>query len=155
MRLATTWERHWSRGLGKVNRLPFGWPCREQARRVPASPTRGNLDSCRRPQGSRCLSLARHATHAVSPRQPCACARRSCHAMPACACLARVRSREERKWKAKGSLQRARVLLIWKTICQPIALRGLHWVQGQCRQTARVHVRAGERAPPEVESSGF
>lgn len=75
--------------------------------------------------------------------------------MPACACLARVRSREERKWKAKGSLQRARVLLIWKTICQPIALRGLHWVQGQCRQTARVHVRAGERAPPEVESSGF
>ena len=33
------------------------------------------------------------------------------------------------------------MLLIWRTICQPIALRGLHWVQGQCRQTARVHVR--------------
>ena len=69
-----------SRALGKVDRLPFGWPRREQAPRVPASPTRGKLDSCRRPQGSRCLSLARHATHAVSP--PSALRRMSCHVMP-------------------------------------------------------------------------
>jgi hypothetical protein len=57
--------------------------------------------------------------------------------------------------QGKGISYNERVCSIsGKTICQPIALRGLHWVQGQCRQPARVHVQADERVP-EVESSGF
>lgn len=58
----------------KAIRLPFGLPRREQARRVPASPTRGNLDSCRRPQGSRCLS----------PGPPCHARRKPPSALRVC-----------------------------------------------------------------------